>query len=499
MQALVRPDTANKQKSRAVELLTSRLNGFDNKGQLIIKALLPGLPNFIRPFARPPPSIIRILLDSDQRIYFPGDRVSGVVRLIVAEPISLKHISITLGGRAYVKLYHATIENSRAIYTSDIKLFQTSVDIAPDKTVLGPKRYEWPFELDLPVECSAEAHQFNEHTRLFNHALHQPLPHTFHDKMPGAARNRCALNYEVNTIVVQKQHTPSEIKHSIPIILLRKDITASQPKTPVAQIIKRCTFSCRSTLLSVNTTIPPTPTLSSKLMGTLLPFTLPTHNFHLDARLPRAGHPAQITPITLSLTHSTPQNKLSASLPPVSLMSLSLTLIPHTFTRALPTDETTEQRYATASGSLHKHWQGRAILLADLERPILDMPEQLVLAECVDFKRKQVRKVASQFRSFNMARDYTLSLVCKLECGGEKCEGIFKVEGFQILEARGQERSEGENNTVAESAQEEEVVEHGEEDDDNDGVDDGERTDPGDEGVEPTLHQASQVAQTVPD
>ena len=33
-----------------------------------------------------------------------------------------------------------------------------------------------------------------------------------------------------------------------------------------------------------------------------------------------------------------------------------------------------------------------------------------------------------------MTRDYTLVLVCMLECEGEKCEGIFKVEGFQILE-----------------------------------------------------------------
>ena len=205
MQALARADTTSKQQSRAIELLTSRLTGFENKGQLIIKALLPNFPNLIRPFTRPSPNIIRIVLDTKQNNYYPGDQISDIIRLILAEPISLKHISITLEGKAFVKLYHSTAENPRAIYISDVRFLQTSIDITAERIVLSPKRYEWPFSITLPANCATEQLQFNESTRLFDPDLSQPLPPTFHDNVPGATRNRCAIQYQLDAFVVQNQ------------------------------------------------------------------------------------------------------------------------------------------------------------------------------------------------------------------------------------------------------------------------------------------------------
>ena len=177
----------------------------------------------------------------------------------------------------------------------------------------------------------------------------------------------------------------------MPIRVYLYDATSPRPAGMFRQIIKRCTFTCRPTHPSTNITEPPTVTLGAKLMGTLRSFTLPKHTFHLDACLPGAGDLSQPIPITIFLKHSSPKIEAPACIPRISLLSFSLSLKPRTFVRALPTDETTDQRYVTASGSLHKRWDNLAIKLAELEQPILDMPEQLSLAECTIIRWTKIR------------------------------------------------------------------------------------------------------------
>ena len=189
---------------------------------------------------------------------------------------------------------------------------------------------------------------------------------------------------------------------------------------------------------------------------------------------------------------------------------MSLTLNPRTFTRAFPTDETTDQRYTAACGSLHKRWNGHPLLLAELERSIPDMPELVSLTDCAGIKIRKLGRIESQFKSFNMAREYTLVLVCGLQCGGEKCKGVFKVEGFQILQPQDQGKFEERNEEIPKSAQEEEegeeeeeeaVVFEEEEEDENEGEDreDREGMSLVKQGVEVAPHKGVQVAQTVSD
>lgn len=442
------------QGSRALELLSRGLGGLENRGALI-KALLPNLPQLRLPFNKPPPNVIRVVLEDESRNSFnPGDDVRGITRLMVSESIAVQDITITLTGIARTKVARTMGQEPKTIYRSDVQFLSNSIEIEPESSILAPKRYEWPFEISLPRTCTIEKLQFNEMTRRFNDNLTQALPPVFADRGKEtieAVRAKCSIEYHVSAKLVSKRESQKDIHHKVPISVFLNDALAIAASDADNTLTKRCTFKFRSATLNTPPSSPPattneklisgqetpkkpsTPSLGTKFKTSFMPFTLPSYSFDLDADLPKSGRLSEPLPISLRFSWhaATPSTrKPQPSMPPVSLTAATINLISRTLLRALPEEENLSAGYVIATGSIHQLWRSKPVVVAELKNPLPSLPATLDLSKHL-FVRPHHFQPA--FKTYNIAREYILQIVCKMECMDERFEARYEVEKFTII------------------------------------------------------------------
>ena len=441
--------TDGSQSSRALELLSRGLGGIESKGALI-KGLLPGLH---LPFHRPPPNIIRVMLDEKSSHSSPGEEIRGIVRLMVSEPIAVKDITISLIGIAKAKAVRPSGQSLKSIYRTEIQIVNETLRIDTEAAILVPKRYEWPFEFAIPRTCTIPELPFDEKTRRFNSNLTQPLPPLFADKNLKDIRSKCSVGYHVAAKLVSKRKTQIDVQHQVPISVLANDAKALMASDSVNTMTKRCNFKFRSTMPSSPPTSPEqltpreedqklslarksankasTPNFRTRFKNSFMPFTLLSNSFNLDADLPRSGRLSEPLPITLKLSWQTltSSQKTSSQLL-ISLTSVTISLISRTLMRAIPEDASVGAGFVLATGSLHQIWRSKPVVIAELKEPFEALPDKLDLSKHI-FVRPHHFQPA--FRTFNVAREYVLHVVCKLESNGESFEARYEVENFAIV------------------------------------------------------------------
>ena len=428
--------------SQAVERLKHQfgLSNIDSKRQLILGLLLPNITN---PFRRPAPCLIRIILDdTTKKIWYPGEEISGAIRLIVNEPIAVQHITLTLSGIAKAKTSYNSLEGKTAC-GSEVTLFSQSIEIIPhaansSSSILAPKRYEHPFRFGLPQSCQdATGPDFKEATRLFDNSHSQLLPPSFSD---AKSSERCKIAYSIVATLSEKTSPQSSanlsnlfgtkpVTHIVPLTVCQ--LPEPIPSTPIPPLIKRSTLSVRSSTLG-----PTSPHTSEsslrRLKSTLLPFASPDMSFHLFAHLPRYGIAAHYLPITLSLSHV--QSPKKHDTPKILLTGLNVTLIPKTTTRTVPLEPSFEIK-----GSLLSSWQTK-LSIASLNNPI-EMPlepERLEVGKVLDRYGcgpcLLPKATVGNFRTFNIVRSYSLRVEAEVECNSKKARAGFTVPGFVVFE-----------------------------------------------------------------
>ena len=453
-EALVKSDKGG---PRALELLSRGLGGIESKSALV-KALLPNLPQLRLLFNRPPPDVIRIILDQGSNSPSPGDEVRGIVRLMVSEPIVVRDIIVSLTGVAKAKAIRPSGQSLKTIYRSDVQLLEQIVEIDPEATILAPKRYEWPFEVAIPRLCTISKSPFDENTRRFNSNLTQPLPPVFIDRNLKEIRSKCSVEYHVTAKLVSKRETQQDIHHRVPLSILANDTRAIMASDTSNSVMKRCTFKFRSAAPSNPTAVEPpsealgemdgekesspgrsptekpsSPNLKARFKSSFMPFTLPSYSFDLDLTVPKSGRLSEPLPILSSFSwhiSKASHDRPRASMPTVSLNSLTINLISRTLMRALPEDTNVGAGFVIANGSLHQIWRSKPIVIAELKEPIETLPDTLDLSQLV-FVRPHHFQPA--FRAINVAREYVLQIVLKLTSCGESFEARYEVEQFTIV------------------------------------------------------------------
>ena len=455
MSALIKRQrpTANGTTSQAIERLKHQfsLSGIDNKRQLILGLLLPNITN---PFRRPAPCLIRIILDhTTKRVWYPGDKITGIIRLIVNEPIAIRSIILTLSGTAQAKTSYQSLEGQVA-YGSEVGLFSQVIEINPNtanpsSSILAPKRYEYPFSLSLPQTCQDVIEpEFKEATRLFDNSLTQLLPPSFTDKR---SRERCKIAYTIAATTSQKLSSIAStasfdsisgikpIAHIIPLTV--HPVPEPIPLVPIPPLIKRSILTIQSST-AISTSPRTSKSPFKKLASTFLPFASPVESFHLFAHLPRYGVAGQQLPITLSLLHVPSQRHFGT--PTVILTGLTVFLIMKTITRTKPLTPTSEMLASGAVGSLLSSWQVK-LFLGYLDQPV-EMP---VEPERMDIKKVLTengfghctlpKTIVDTFHTFNIVRNYSLRVEAELCCNSKKIRAGFTVESFMVLSGAGAE------------------------------------------------------------
>ncbi|MCJ1324626.1 hypothetical protein MMC10_001288 [Thelotrema lepadinum] len=474
--ALVKSDKP--QGSRALELLSRGLGGIESKGALV-KALLPNIPQLRLPFNRPPPNIIRVILDQGSSSPSPGDEIHGIVRLMVSEPIAVRDIVISLTGIAKAKALRPSAESLKSVYRSDVQLLERAIEIDLEASILAPKRYEWPFEVAIPRMCTISESPFDENTRRFNSNLTQPLPPVFTDKNLREIRSKCSVEYHVTAKLKSKREKQQDIHHRIPISILANDTRAIMASDTSNTSLKRCTFKFRSAALTNSSTSgsilgtpdgsdreeessparsptkkPSSPGLRTRFKSSLMPFTLPSYSFDLDLIIPKSGRLSEPLPISLKFSWHLPKSSNSGPKPPmpsVSLNSLSINLMSRTLMRALPEDTNVGAGFVLGTGSLHQVWRSKPIVIAELKEPIKELPDALNLSKLF-FVRPHHFQPA--FRTINIAREYVLQIVCEMTSCGENFEARYEVEQFTIVAEGGLEDDFEERKAVNKEEQE---------------------------------------------
>ena len=100
----------------------------------------------------------------------------------------------------------------------------------------------------------------------------------------------------------------------------------------------------------------------------------------------------------------------------------------------MPEDLNLGSSFVIATGSIHQTWRSKPVIVAQLKTPIDSIPETLDLSKHL-FVRPHHFQPA--FKTYNIAREYVLQVVCNLECVGELFEARYEVEGFTIVAGGG--------------------------------------------------------------
>ena len=451
--------TTKAKESRALELLSRSFGGIENRGALL-EALLPRLPQLPFRSNRPPPNIVRLLLDQANGPYYPNDRISGIVRLMLSEKIEVLEFSVALVGTAKAKSLRSSAQSLKLVYRTDVELLNCKTDIPLETSSLVPKRYEWPFTMHIPTTCNISRVPFDERTRRFNDFLLQSLPPTFEDRHLQDVRSKCSVAYHVSAKLVLSGGRNESIQHQVPITLVVDDARTLTDPNFNDRIVKRCTFKLHHTersLKSLPTSTSPTTTaekrampstlpqqgipssvkLKARLRTALMPFTLPSYSFDLDASLPRFGRISEPLPISLKLSWPTQHhdsNCSQAPVPSVSLISVQVSLVSRTLMRALPEDTSVGSGFVLATGSLHQVWRTQPpIVIGELKEPIHSLPETVDLSKRV-FVRP--RRFQPSFRSPNVAREYILQVCCRLHSCDEELNAMYEVDQFGVISER---------------------------------------------------------------
>ena len=356
-----------------------------------------------------------LAIDIPQSKYRAGDDVAGTVRLVgqhtVRQEVDVGSISIEFNGKS------TTMKNWPRIPRT-IRLFSFK------KTLLiGPKRLhvpsgssqhtdrnEWTFSFILPFTCDLTEGSSISSSSFFNTDPNQPLPTTFkHDSVQGGS---CSIVYELIATLLSPirdgYYTNDACTTKMEVQLDR----ARSIEQPIYNFnTKSAAFTHRSLLLlpREERELARRPLTIKEKLKLKTPSTehLPKAVFTIRVQTPSAAVVGQPLPLLIHIDYDA--NASTVSPPLFHVKGVSIHLCQETYIADLKSDGETEAVRWTQEIILHE-------TRFEAKRPRLE--ERLDLRNVMDTAIPH--HVTPSFKTFNIARTYSLKVYVRLESAGKE-------------------------------------------------------------------------------
>lgn len=347
--------------------------------------------------------------------YKVGDTVSGFVRLVSqyakGQDVDVGSITIEFTGTSTAAKHWPRIPNAKSLFSLKMILFSGPERLhAPHHQAGNTDRNEWPFSFTLPLDCSASQRESSTSSSYFNSDPNQPLPISFVDD--NVQDGSCSILYELQATLV----SPSRDGYYTNEGCIKKaEISVYRPRNidqpnPIFHT-KIAAFAYQSlTLLPrEERQLVHRPLTIKQKLKLRPPSTehLPKAVFEVRVETPSAAVISRPLPLMLHVKYN-----VNASTTPRPIFHLSRVTI-HLC------KETSICGLRRAGGYDSTRWT-KEITLQEQEfqtrRPRVE--QHLDLRKVMDTIVHD--DLTPTFKTFNIARTYSLKVFVRLECGGKE-------------------------------------------------------------------------------
>ena len=369
--------------------------------------------------------MLEISISEQQEVWKPGERISGVVKISNSKPVYAQQITISLKGIARCRF---GLPELASLYSADCILFERKRECLHEPTSFGEAVSSWPFDFNLPEISDEHYSPFREPTRLYTNESVQALPPSFTvpKKETASSNDTCSIVYGIYVSVdngkLRSNFTRTEGLEGFKAFDFVPDRQDVSPDWRMTTQTSR--FECRTPLLNANGNSKKTLSLKDKVMTTLKPSSSPSVTFTIMMSIPKAVVIGQPIPLFIGLQHN--NTSISSGVPPVvKLTSCDVRLESLTGLRG-HIENYHGSKYQPAS---HSSWTKN--------RELSSFTGALPLEDITDLRLhldlRIPRHSVQSFKTFNVARAYTLKIQATLECAKEKFKANFDVSPLELL------------------------------------------------------------------
>ena len=358
------------------------------------------------------PCSLQIITENSK--YRAGDTVSGSVSLVSqyakGQEVDVASIDLTFTGTSTAVRYWPRIPYSVNLFSFQKALFTGPKRLyAPCKLMGYTDRDSWSFAFTLPLDCSASQRDSTPSSPPFNPDPNQPLPTSFKDH--NAQDGSCSIVYELQASLVPSSkdgyYTSQGCIEKVEVHVYRPR-NIQQPNFIFNT--KSATFVHRSLLLlpGEERKLAHRPLTIKERLGLKTPSIehLPKAVFDIRVQTPSAATIGQPLPLILHVGY----NLETSTVPPpiFHLKRLSIHLCEETSIWGLKRVGEHESTRWTKEIML----QGK-----EFETPRPRVQGHLDLRQVMDTMVNH--DLSPTFKTFNIARTYSLKVFVRLECAGK--------------------------------------------------------------------------------
>ena len=353
-------------------------------------------------------------IDIPHRKYKAGDTVSGSVRLVSphfkGQEVDIGSITIDFTGRSTAgKLWR--VPNSIRLFSFKKTLFAGPKRLhAPYDQTENVDRCKWPFSFTLPRDCSASQSDSSASSSRFNSDPNQPLPVSFMDD--NVQDGSCSVVYELQATL---RSPPKDGYYTNEGCITKLEISVYRPRSIEQPNFhfntKSATFTYRSLILLPRDEreLAHRPHTINEKLNLKSPSTehLPKAVFKISVQTPSTAVIGRPLPLLLDINY----DLHASTVPPPTfyLRRVTIHLCEETF--ILGTKR--------AGGHESLRWTKEITLQEkDFDTRTPRVEGHLDLRGVMDTVVH--RHLTPTFKSFNVARTYSLKVFVRLECAGKE-------------------------------------------------------------------------------
>ena len=358
---------------------------------------------------------LSLQIDVPRTKYKAGDTVTGTVRLIsrieTVQEVYVGSIAIGFTGKSTATKNWPRIPHAIGLFSFKKTLFTGPTRLhVPAGHTENPNGNEWNFSFTLPFNCNLIDTISISSPSIFNTDPDQPLPNSFKDD--SVQGGSCSIVYELQATLLPPvrdgYHTNEVCTKKVEIFV---DRTRSIEQPVYTFNTKSATFTQRSLLLlprEERELAYRPPTIKQKLkLRTPSTEHLPKAVFAIRVQTPSTAVIGQPLPLELHIDYDA--NASTVTPPIFHVKRVSIHLCEETYIAGLNGAGETESIRWTKENTLHE---------GTLEGRKPRIVEHLDLRKVMDTAIPH--DVAPTFKTFNIARTYSLKVYVRLESSGKE-------------------------------------------------------------------------------
>lgn len=377
---------------------------------------------------------ISIALTHNRSTYYPGEKVSGIVRLVAESELDVEKVDISFRGIAETHIVFVKYFSAQSNFNKRVIFFSREATLFSGPYTLKTGSYEWPFDFTIPSNCESDVSQDfqDKKSLLFNHAAVQDLPPSFDQvksKKFRTSGNSFGIFYPLKATLKSAGRAFGH-KDAEALINLNVQTTRDEEHPSWSTVTQLCRFKGRRTeSASAGRRSSIVDVLRGRRGST---DSTPTFEFALSAQIPSTIIIKKPIPIFLTLQYDEEALITSVqnlpSLPEIDMKSIHVDLETENIIRCQGSGQ---QPYY--SGCPESNW-------------ILSTPLDTKLAHAIELENGRMLDLrtilpdmmipASEtptFSSFSIVRLHELKIRVELECSGEQLTASFAVKRVFVL------------------------------------------------------------------